>query len=86
MDWHKRLLAQMSLEVADLRPALISEETRKALEELLAFRHLVRNLYGYELDAGRIEGLLQLTLGFFPRLTREISDFIDFLLRLHRAT
>jgi len=33
VDWHKRLLAQMSPEVADSRPALISEVTRKALEE-----------------------------------------------------
>ena len=45
LDWHKRLLTQVALEIDGIRPAVISPQTRKNLEELLRFRHVVRNIY-----------------------------------------
>lgn len=38
-DWHKRLLTQVSLDIEAVRPAVISNEVQRTLEELLAFRH-----------------------------------------------
>jgi hypothetical protein len=83
LDWHKRMLNQVSLEIEDIRPAVISPETRKELEELLRFRHIVRNIYGFELTPERIEALIALTIGLYPRFTKEIEKFITFLNRIY---
>jgi hypothetical protein len=40
-NWHQLLLEQMSLENSERRPALISVESRKALEEYRGLRHVV---------------------------------------------
>jgi len=79
LDWHKRMLTQVSLEIEDIRPAVISLKTRKDLEELLRFRHIVRNIYGFELKPERIETLIALTISLFPRFTKEIENFMAFL-------
>ncbi len=44
-DWHQDLLLQMSAEVAAVRPAVITQETRQCLGDYRAFRHVVRNVY-----------------------------------------
>jgi len=43
--WHHDLLQQMSREIAETRPAVISPESASRLDELRRFRHLVRNVY-----------------------------------------
>jgi len=48
-DWHKRLLDRMSVE-RNGRPVIVTRGTARRLEEYLAFRHVVRNVYGFELD------------------------------------
>ena len=78
-DWHRRLLAQMSLEIPDLRPAVVSGDTRRQLEELLAFRHVVRNLYGFELQPQRIASLVDLALALLPVFAEEVEQFCSFL-------
>jgi hypothetical protein len=79
LDWHKRMLTQVSLEIKDIRPAVISSKTKKDLEELLRFRHIVRNIYGFELKPERIEALIVLTTSLSPRFTKEIEKFMTFL-------
>jgi uncharacterized protein YutE (UPF0331/DUF86 family) len=79
LDWHKRLLNQVALEVAGIRPAVISAETRKGLEELLNFRHVVRNIYAFELKPARVEELVKLAIGLYPRVAQEIGVFTAFL-------
>lgn len=44
-NWHQELLKQMAAEIAGVRPAVISVQTRYCLDEYRSFRHLVRNLY-----------------------------------------
>jgi hypothetical protein len=49
--WHKSLVEKMALEIADVRPALLVDETSKhRAVEMLRFRHRFRNLYGEDLD------------------------------------
>ncbi|MBI2265735.1 MAG: hypothetical protein HYU64_11260, partial [Armatimonadetes bacterium] len=48
-DWHLELLERMSLAVEGLRPSVISEGAKSKLSEFLRFRHLFRNIYGFEL-------------------------------------
>lgn len=46
--WHQTLLDKMTLEIEDIRPAVITRMTRADLLELLKFRHF--NRYYFELD------------------------------------
>ena len=85
LDWHKRMLTQVSLEIEDIRPAVISLKTKNDLEELLRFRHIVRNIYGFELKPERIQTLITLTLSLFPRFTKEIENFMAFLIGIYNG-
>ena len=51
--WHRELLDKMFLEIKSLRPAVLPEETRSVLGELLGFRHLFRHAYDFKIDKAR---------------------------------
>ena len=46
-DWHIGILVQMSTEVSELRPPVISSDLRYMLDEYRGFRHVVRNIYAF---------------------------------------
>lgn len=46
-DWHRRLLRQISAEIPNVRPPVITIKTRDCLDEYCAFRHVVRNMYTF---------------------------------------
>lgn len=52
----------MILHIPGIRPALLSEESFKALDELRAFRHVFRHAYSYGLDDERVIFLLRRVL------------------------
>lgn len=81
-DWHKRLLQRMSLEVAGRRPAVISEKLQRELEDFLAFRHVVRNIYGYELDPERMDRLLDKYPLTWETFRSEMARFIEWMRQL----
>lgn len=56
--WHRDLLDSMSLDLPGVRPPVLSGATAAALAEYLRFRHLYRNLYGFELDWARLAPLV----------------------------
>ncbi len=56
--WHRDLLAQMSLALPDIRPAVLRAETGAALIEYLEFRHVVRNVYTFNLRGDRVAELV----------------------------
>ena len=60
--YHKNLLKRMMLQIPGIRPALLSEESFKALDELRAFRHVFRHAYSYGLDDERVIFLLRRVL------------------------
>jgi hypothetical protein len=55
--WHKSLLYKMTIPIKELRPRVISDETAAMLDEFLSFRHVFRNIYGFELKGDRIDYL-----------------------------
>jgi hypothetical protein len=77
--WHKNLLYQMTTPIEGIRPRVISDELAADLDEFLAFRHLFRNIYGFELKGNRIDYLV----GKFERVAeefrREAQVFLTFL-------
>jgi hypothetical protein len=56
--WHQDLLLQMSAEVSHLRPPVITRETRLYLDEYRNFRHIVRNVYAFNLRPARLQELV----------------------------
>lgn len=78
-DWHTELLSRMAIPISELRPAVISEELEERLSEYLRFRHLFRNIYGFELKWERCE-LLGMTMGETLNIFKaEVAKFLDFL-------
>lgn len=79
-DWHSRLLRQMSAELPEVRPPAISQKTRNALDEYRAFRHVVRNVYTFELRPARIKELVSDLPACYDLLVIDTQAFFDFLL------
>lgn len=78
-DWHKRLLQLMSLEFPDLRPAVISNELCAKLDEYRRFRHVVRNIYTFNLDSDRLQTLIDSFRETDELFVDNLHHFIEFL-------
>ena len=78
-NWHQALLEQMAAEVSSVRPALISERTRRMLDEYRGFRHVVRNVYAFRFDLDKIGKLVQDVPAVFAQVRAELLAFADFL-------
>ena len=74
-DWHQRLLDRMAADWGE-RPAIITPTTAADLREFLSFRHVVRNVYGYELDPERIERLLEKYPPAWNAFQHDVEDFV----------
>ncbi|HXZ36329.1 MAG TPA: hypothetical protein VEL68_09950 [Thermodesulfobacteriota bacterium] len=77
--WHKGLLYRMTIPVEGIRPRVISDELAADLDEFLAFRHLFRNIYGYELKGGRIDFLAGRLEEVAGRFKKEVREFVAIL-------
>lgn len=84
-DWHQDLLLQMSAEVAAVRPAVITQETRHCLGDYRAFRHVVRNVYAFNLQAARLKELTGELRTCYQAVCRDVSAFTNFLEQLTQA-
>ncbi len=74
-NWHKELLDQMVLEVYGIRPRVTKARTKDLLEELLAFRHVFRNVYGYNLTREKIEDLIRKLPDLSLNLKKDLKNF-----------
>jgi hypothetical protein len=81
--WHQALLLQMSAEVASVRPAGITATTRQRLDEYRSFRHIVRNVYTFNLRPAR---WLELVGGLRACRTQVNADLTAFAAFLDGAT
>ncbi len=84
-DWHRELLRQMSAEVPGVRPAVLSHETVRALDEYLRFRHIVRNVYAFEFDSDRVWRLVERVEDCHARARADLLAFSDYLESVARA-
>lgn len=78
-NWHKLLLEQMVREIPGVRPAVLSVEAVRLLENYRGFRHVVRNVYAYKFDFAKVEGLVEAIPGTFARTQEELLAFADFI-------
>lgn len=77
--WHRELLEQVSHEMQDIRPAVINEVSLSFLDELRRFRHLVRNVYTFNLSPGKIEPIITRIPQTWPNIQDELLAFADFI-------
>lgn len=77
--WHKALLYKMTIPIDDLRPRVISDELAAKLDEFLSFRHVFRNIYGFELKGDRIDYLSSRFDKTAENFTKEMRAFLIFL-------
>jgi hypothetical protein len=78
-DWRSRLLQNLDVSLAGVRPPVVSSATRRQLQKLLMFLSLERNIYGYLPDADRLAEFSQLIIVLYPQLLQEIELFNRFL-------
>ena len=76
-DWHKKLLRSMTIELPETRPPVINKKLFHKLEEYLRFRHLTRNIYGFQLNLERFEHLIDNLDKVSKKLNKQIIDFLD---------
>jgi hypothetical protein len=79
--WHRSLLMQMSVELNNIRPAVIQHDTRNCLDEYRSFRHVVRNVYTFNLRPSRLQELVEALPECYQTLLNEVNLFCDFLHR-----
>jgi hypothetical protein len=77
--WHDDLLRQMAAEVPGVRPPVLSQETRERLDRYRGFRHVVRNVYTYNLDPEQIGVLVRQLAPTMASVSQELAAFADFL-------
>ncbi len=76
-QWHRQLLEQMCLDIPQVRSAVISEATRTRLDEFRRFRHVVRSIYAYRLEARRVMELANQLQECHRQFEQEIRQFIE---------
>jgi len=78
-SWHRELLTNMTLDLPGVRPPVLREETAHALDEFLRFRHLFRNVYGFELEWPRVRILLERLPAAWREVEADLDRFLAFL-------
>jgi hypothetical protein len=81
-DWHRELLLQVSADLSTVRPPVISRESRNCLDEYRGFRHLVRNVYTFNLRPSRLAELVENLAKCFRLVENDLNKFAEFLNQL----
>ncbi|AAM23973.1 MAG: hypothetical protein XD49_1370 [Caldanaerobacter subterraneus] len=76
-EWHLELLEQMCVPIEGTRPAFISAGTKLLLNEFRGFRHVFRNIYGFNLIPERIARLLEIFPETVNSLKRDVEKFVN---------
>lgn len=78
-SWHSDLLEQMALELPGVRTPVLSTSIKEELHEFLRFRHVFRNVYGFELNWDKIKTLMDKYSKIYAEIESSIQKFIVFL-------
>jgi hypothetical protein len=78
-DWHIQLLERMAIPIEGIRQSVINSESLKNLREILAFRHIFRNVYGFELKWERFRHLVNKLPEVTEKFEEDIKSFLSSL-------
>ena len=76
-DWHRLLLVQMAAEIPGVRPPVLSAETYACLDALRTFRHVIRNVYTFNLDPERVLTLAERVPPCYEAVRADIERFLN---------
>lgn len=77
--WHREILMQMCAEVTGIRPPVIRHNVRRCLDEYRGFRHIVRNVYTFNLRPLRLEELVTELRPCYQSVMQDLEAFCNFL-------
>ena len=83
--WHKDLLERMRLDIDQVRPAFLDEQSFLLLDDLRAFRHVFRNLYARPIDKDKItlvQSKVEPACTVFSRAVERYRTFLQSLIGL----
>lgn len=78
-SWHRELVVQMAMTIDGVRPSVISKKTEEQLDDYRGFRHVVRNVYTYNLSEDRLKHLVDNLQPCFSQLKSEIIHFLSLI-------
>jgi len=78
-DWHRQLLRQMMISIPDIRPEVISSQTKTMLDEYCSFRHVIRNIYSINLRGDRVQELANNLNQCYQLLEEDLRRFITII-------
>jgi hypothetical protein len=81
-NWHQELLRLVATEVPRLRPALLSDTTRNTLDRYRGFRHVVRNIYSFNLDREQILPLVRDLRYIFETARSDLTRFAETIAKI----
>jgi len=82
--WHSILIKGMARNIPGVRPRVIKDETRMLLDEYRKFRHLVRNIYTFNIIPGKVMTLARVITKVFTAVNRDIRHFLNFIEKISR--
>ncbi len=85
-NWHRSLLETMAMDVAGIRPAIVSSAALPDLRELLAFRHFFRHAYVTPFDPGRLTALRDRAIRVSPVVLADFARIDVWLTTLAQRT
>lgn len=75
--YHLELLKRMTISVEGVRPAFLSQECYRLIDNLRAFRHLFRHAYSYELDERKVSLVLEDAIRLKEIYPKDIQTFLN---------
>ena len=81
-SYHKELLLRMNLEIAEIRPAVLSKQSLLLLDKVLAFRHFIRHAYDCELDEHQLRVLQTKLQSEFTYVRIDLESFRGYIQKL----
>ena len=76
-SWHQELLKQMATEIRQVRPSIISRDTFILLDEYRGFRHVVRNVYTFNLSEKKLRPLVIDLQKLYLQIKKELLTFLE---------
>lgn len=76
-NWHRQLLRQMSSPVISKRSPVIDIKTRDLLENYCSFRHVIRNIYSFNLQPEPVQKLAEDLPYCFDLLQQDLQNFTE---------
>ncbi len=76
-SWDKELLLQIASPIKGRPGTVINQKLLKELKEYLRFRHLFRNIYGFELKWERFKGLCLSLPAVLSKLKNNLNKFLE---------